>query len=78
VHGIRREMAQKLADVIFRRTDLGTAGYPGDYCLATCAEIMAAELGWDEDKTELEIDEVKSVFRSRGQRADNPSESVML
>jgi glycerol-3-phosphate dehydrogenase len=78
VHGIRREMAQKLADVIFRRTDLGTAGYPGDYCLATCAEIMAAELGWDEHKTELEIDEVKSVFRSRGQRADIRSESVML
>jgi len=47
VHGVREEMAEKLRDVIFRRTELGTAGYPGDACFKICAEIMGTELGWD-------------------------------
>jgi len=50
IHGIREEMAQKLSDVIFRRTDLGSVGHPGDECLKTCASIMAAELGWDKTR----------------------------
>jgi glycerol-3-phosphate dehydrogenase len=30
IHGVRQEMAQKLSDIVFRRTDLGTAGHPGE------------------------------------------------
>ena len=66
VHGIREEMAQRLGDVIFRRTELGTAGYPGDTCIATCAAIMATELGWDEEKTQREIAEVRATFSQMG------------
>lgn len=62
IHGIREEMAQKLGDIIFRRTELGTAGYPGDACLRTCAQIVATELGWDKERTQKELEEVRSVF----------------
>jgi hypothetical protein len=34
---IRRVMAQKLSDVVFHRTDLGTSGHPGEDALAACA-----------------------------------------
>jgi glycerol-3-phosphate dehydrogenase len=65
IHAIRKEMAQKLEDVIFRRTDLGTAGYPGDDCLTACAEIMASELGWSIRQVEDEIEGVKAVYAKR-------------
>ena len=65
VHGVRAEMAQKLADVIFRRTDLGTAGYPGHEAISTCAEIMASELGWDHKRVSHELSEVDSHFGRR-------------
>ena len=62
LHGVRAEMAQKLTDVLFRRTELGTAGYPGDACLKTCAAIMARELGWDRQTVGRELEEAASVF----------------
>jgi len=69
LHGVRHEMAQTLADVVFRRTELGTGGYPGDACLRTCAEIMAAELGWNQEKTRHEIEKVRSTFEERGDKS---------
>jgi glycerol-3-phosphate dehydrogenase len=62
LHGIREEMAQKLTDVIFRRTELGIAGDPGQDCLATCAGIMGRELGWNEARVHQEINEAKTAF----------------
>jgi glycerol-3-phosphate dehydrogenase len=64
LHGIRDEMAEKLGDVIFRRTDLGTADNPGEASLKTCALVMAQELGWDEAKIQRELEEVKKGFPS--------------
>ncbi|MCI0439985.1 MAG: FAD-dependent oxidoreductase, partial [Chloroflexi bacterium] len=67
VHAVREEMAQRLGDVVFRRTELGTAGHPGDAALQDCANLMAAELGWTQARIEQELDEVNRVFpwRSR-------------
>jgi glycerol-3-phosphate dehydrogenase len=62
VHAVREEMAQKLGDVVFRRTDLGTSGNPGEAVLRACASLMAAELKWDQRRTETELDEVRRVF----------------
>jgi glycerol-3-phosphate dehydrogenase len=62
VHAVREEMAQKLADVVFRRTDLGSACYPGDPAVHMCADIMAIELSWDPARKEKEIMEVKQVL----------------
>jgi glycerol-3-phosphate dehydrogenase len=62
VHAVRFEMAQKLADVVFRRTGLGSAGNPGEASLRACARVMAEELGWEEAKVRRELDEVRAVF----------------
>ncbi len=62
VHAVREEMAVKLADVVFRRTDLGTAGNPGAAALADCAGRMAEELGWGAARTERELQEVRDVY----------------
>ena len=45
LHGVREEMACKLEDILFRRTDLGASGCPGDSSVGSCAEIMARDLG---------------------------------
>lgn len=45
IHGIREEMACKLEDILFRRTDLGASGYPDESSISTCVEIMARERG---------------------------------
>jgi glycerol-3-phosphate dehydrogenase len=61
-HAVREEMAQKLADVVFRRTDLGTGGFPGAMALTQCAELMASELGWTDSRLRQELDEVNADF----------------
>ncbi len=65
VHAIRDEMAQQLADVVFRRTELGTLGYPGDRGLARCATMMARELRWGHARTDQELQQVKRLFTLR-------------
>jgi glycerol-3-phosphate dehydrogenase len=62
VHAIREEMAETLADVVLRRTDLGTGSKPENGVLADCAALMAAEKGWDEKRCEAEIKAVKAKF----------------
>jgi glycerol-3-phosphate dehydrogenase len=46
VHAVRTEMAQRLGDVVYRRTDLGTAEMPSVDSLRDCAAVMAGELNW--------------------------------
>jgi len=62
LYGIREEMAQKLADVIRRRTELGSAGYPDEAAVKSCAAIMAKECGWNTAKMQQEIREVKAIY----------------
>jgi glycerol-3-phosphate dehydrogenase len=62
IHAVREEMAQKLTDVIFRRTGLGTVGNPGKSTLNICASIMAEELGWNIGRVESELQQVREVF----------------
>ena len=61
-YSVREEMAQKLTDVVFRRTSLGLAGNRGDVALDASAAIMSRELGWDDLRSRREVDEVKMVF----------------
>ena len=56
VHAVESEMAITLEDVIYRRTGLGTIGYPGRDCVERCADIMAQLCGWDDDKKVLEME----------------------
>ena len=62
VHAVREEMAEKIGDVVFRRTDIGTGGHPGEEALRECARVMASELGWDGDRVRREIDETGNEF----------------
>jgi glycerol-3-phosphate dehydrogenase len=62
IHAIREEMAQKLADVVLRRIDLGGTGYPGDHALRQCAQLMAGELGWDDVRLETEMRETAASY----------------
>ena len=64
LHAVREEMAQKLSDVVLRRTDLGTAGHPGEIALNTCAQIMASELEWNEQRMKKELDDVENTFKN--------------
>jgi glycerol-3-phosphate dehydrogenase len=59
----REEMANRLADVVFRRTGLGTIGHPGSECLRKCARILGDELGWSETRREEEVAQVEAMFR---------------
>lgn len=67
-HAVQEEMALRLVDVVFRRTELGSAGPVDPVTLTECSAIMAEELGWDESRRLQELDEVWDVFRRRGWR----------
>jgi glycerol-3-phosphate dehydrogenase len=64
-HSVREEMAVKLGDVVFRRTELGSAGHPGDDAVAFCVNVMSAELGWNSAHLQRELDEVTQAFHER-------------
>ncbi len=63
---VREEMARTLADVVFRRTGLGTAGRPERAVLEAVADRMAHELSWTPERRSREIDAVESAYVPRG------------
>lgn len=63
-YAVYEEMAQTLGDVVFRRTELGSAGYPQDVVLSACAETMTFELGWHRTRLQEELDSVRTVLKS--------------
>jgi glycerol-3-phosphate dehydrogenase len=63
---IRNEMALRLTDIILRRTAFGAAGHPGDEVIRECAQIAAAELGWDAARTAEEIEAVQRFYALPG------------
>ena len=78
VHAVREEMAQKLGDVVFRRTDLGAAGYPGEDSLRCVAEVMKSELHWAASHLEKEVDEVNVRFPQFRQTSGGMAEGNIL
>jgi glycerol-3-phosphate dehydrogenase len=62
IAAIRDEMAVRLADVVMRRTAMGTQGCPPRAHLDTVAWIMARELGWDETRVAAEIHSVRAAY----------------
>jgi glycerol-3-phosphate dehydrogenase len=63
---VREEMALTLEDVVMRRTGIGQLGNPGRSALETCSQLMAAELGWSEERRNSEIAAVEQNFRTQG------------
>ena len=63
IHAIRNEMACTLADIVIRRTEAGSDGYPGEPLVMAMAAIAAGALGWDDHRREREIGAVRDFFR---------------
>jgi glycerol-3-phosphate dehydrogenase len=73
VHAIKDEMATNLADVVLRRTDLGTAGDPGKVALESCAKLLAKELNWNNNKLNEELEQLNQFFSRKGAIKDYAS-----
>ncbi|MGF1542168.1 MAG: FAD-dependent oxidoreductase [Pleurocapsa sp.] len=65
LHAVEGEMAQKLSDVVLRRTELGTAEYPGYETLKFCASTMGKALGWSHTKIQQEFQEVNAIYNNK-------------
>jgi glycerol-3-phosphate dehydrogenase len=61
---LKHTLPQTLSDVIFRRTELGSAGHPGDEALQLCAQITGDTLGWSPQMRQLEIEQVQQRFKA--------------
>ena len=55
-------MATSLADILFRRTGLGTLGHPGKKVLKRTADIAGDLLKWSESRKNREITEAEKLF----------------
>ncbi|MBN1236879.1 MAG: FAD-dependent oxidoreductase, partial [Gammaproteobacteria bacterium] len=71
-HAVREEMACRLTDIVFRRTDLATGGHPGPAALQEAAAVAARELGWDDRRKRDEIAQVEHRFIVGNTVAKNP------
>lgn len=78
VYAVREEMAQRLSDVVFRRTDLAIGGHPGDAVLEACAEVMAVEMGWSDGRMLSELAEVQAAFPNLPSRGSGQYERIGL
>ena len=74
VYFVREESAQTLADVVFRRTGLGTLQCPTAKVLDCMARAMAALLGWNEERIDHEIQRVYAAYGPVVQQAVHPEQ----
>jgi glycerol-3-phosphate dehydrogenase len=65
IFAMREEMALTLEDVVMRRTGIGQLGAPSRETLDTVSRLMAAELGWSEDRRAKEIATLAPWYRTR-------------
>ena len=63
IYAIRAETAQRMGDVVFRRTELGTDGHPGVAALDELQTLLGQELGWNEQRSAEERTIVEREFQ---------------
>jgi glycerol-3-phosphate dehydrogenase len=51
IYAVRAEMAQRMSDIVFRRTELGTDAHPGNAALDELQALLAGELGWSAQRS---------------------------
>jgi glycerol-3-phosphate dehydrogenase len=66
-------MAETLADVVLRRTDLGTGAFAGEGALQAAARRMEAERSWSRERTEREVASVRATYPPWAGAARTPS-----
>jgi glycerol-3-phosphate dehydrogenase len=59
-YAARNSAVARLADIVFRRTPLASAGHPGDLALTRAGALAAAELGWSDQRLAEELALVRS------------------
>ncbi len=62
---VRQEMALTLEDVVMRRTGIGQLGAPIRETLDAVSQLMASELGWNEDRRAREIASIAPWYHTR-------------
>jgi glycerol-3-phosphate dehydrogenase len=62
IYAVRTETAQRMSDIVFRRTELGTDGHPGTAALGELQSLLAAESGWSEQRASQERAIVEREF----------------
>lgn len=62
-YAAREEMAQHLADVVLRRTELAIAGHPGDAVVEEAARVAGVELGWSAERQRREAEAVAASLK---------------
>jgi glycerol-3-phosphate dehydrogenase len=50
IYAVRAEAAQRMSDIVFRRSELGTDGHPGAAAMDELEALLSAELGWSEQR----------------------------
>ena len=66
LYAVQEEMAMHLTDVLLRRTDLGSAGYPGKKAVDAAAETMAKAMGWNAGEKQEEVEMLQATYRRMG------------
>ncbi|MGI9260486.1 MAG: FAD-dependent oxidoreductase, partial [Woeseiaceae bacterium] len=74
----RHEMATCLADIVFRRTDIGSGEVPTPAALAECADIVGLELGWNPARKKREIEAVSKLSPCSLRPGSNMPDSVAV
>lgn len=65
LYAIGEEMAVRLEDAVFRRTDICAHGHPGRDMIAACGAIMGQELDWGARRLAEEVARVESQLERR-------------
>jgi len=71
VYAVADEMALHLADVVVRRTNLGSGSHPGRAALVEAAHAMKPLLGWSDAQVDREVADTERVLRHH--RASQPA-----
>ncbi len=66
LHALDHEMAQRLGDVVIRRTGLSVRGCPPDATLLEVAGTMAGRMGWNAVRMAEEVAHVKKACDAAG------------
>jgi glycerol-3-phosphate dehydrogenase len=73
LHVIREEMAVHMSDIVFRRTNLGTAGHPGELALQSLQDFLHQHCGWDRRRIDEERTAVDRHYARYFQSPGGPS-----
>jgi glycerol-3-phosphate dehydrogenase len=71
VFAIREEMAQRMTDIVFRRTELGAAGHPGPSVLDPLQEFLSRQCQWTKKRAAEERAATESCFKRYLARVSN-------